>query len=218
VTVADHALQRADEVEDFQAVGVRLREALVSLAQHLASVPEVRARAPEELKGADFKGWADTAAGTFAAGRTSAELRSLLKTVSEKTWIYVNWLTHTSRANRPLAALGLDMTGQVVTAFISAMSHWRVGSPDACAWCGSLQVKVEETEPGVWTRRCVACSREEVATEPDHGAYTLTEPTDPPPVVDEDCIEPGELGIYISPREASAMLEKFDGESFLDDR
>src|SRR5450755_4773929 len=56
--VAHANLDRAQEVEDFQAVGMRLRETLLTLGERLAGLVTT-VGAAEEPKRGDFKAWAD---------------------------------------------------------------------------------------------------------------------------------------------------------------
>ncbi len=94
--VASESLDRAKEVEDFQAVGMRLRELLLTLTFKLSEL-ETRPsndRADALKKAGDFKGLANIYADSIAGGKSSQYLRSLLKATSAKTWEYVSWLTH----------------------------------------------------------------------------------------------------------------------------
>lgn len=75
----------AMRLKTFQAVGVRLRECLVSFVGETAD-DEVVPAGLESLKRSDFKGWAQPMANTLAAGDTSAHLRSYLKKLAVETW------------------------------------------------------------------------------------------------------------------------------------
>jgi hypothetical protein len=155
--VAHANLDRAQEVEDFQAVGMRLRETLLTLGERLAGLVTT-VGAAEEPKRGDFKAWADLAAGSLAAGSETKYLRGLLKSTSEKTWAYVNWLTHARHATELDARLACGMTSQVIDAFITAVTRWRLGTPERCPACGSYQLTLDYTDDE-WTKLCSTCGR-----------------------------------------------------------
>jgi len=158
--VANASLDRAKEVEDYQAVGMRLREALVSLGEQLAA--QVVDDGTERPKRADFKGWAAIGAGALAPGGGSEHLRGLLKATSEKTWAYVSWLTHARHATELDARLALDATTQVVDAFIMATTRCRVGAPERCPACGSPRLTIDYSDEGLF-RLCKTCGWESPA-------------------------------------------------------
>jgi hypothetical protein len=105
--VASESLDRAKEVEDFQAVGMRLRETLLTLAAKLAVLGYQPANGAAELQKGNFKAWASLCAESVAEGSSSQHLRALLKALSEKTWNYVAWLTHARSASKPEVGMEL---------------------------------------------------------------------------------------------------------------
>lgn len=132
------ALDEAEEAEDLQAVGVRLREALKSLSRQLEAALELSpADAP---KAGDFLGWALTFADRTAPGKSNERLRSYLKNTARVTWELVNWLTHAENATRHDAEIALNATDNVVTSFLygivrsaMALSDVRGALPTGCA-------------------------------------------------------------------------------------
>jgi hypothetical protein len=106
--VASESLDRAREVEDFQAVGMRLRETLLTLAAKLADLGYQADAGASELQKGNFKAWASVCAESVATGSSTQYLRALLKALSEKTWNYVAWLTHARAAGRPDAQIALS--------------------------------------------------------------------------------------------------------------
>jgi hypothetical protein len=98
--VAGDSLDRAREVEDFQAVGMRLRETLLTLAAKLAGLGYQTDAGAADLQQGNFKAWASVCGEAVAAGSSAQHLRALLKALSEKTWNYVAWLTHARSAGR----------------------------------------------------------------------------------------------------------------------
>jgi hypothetical protein len=83
---AVEALSIATEAEDFQAVGMRLRECLVSFASEVADdhlVPE----GGEKPQAANVIAWADLLINELARGSSADCLRSYLKKLTKETWI-----------------------------------------------------------------------------------------------------------------------------------
>jgi predicted RNA-binding Zn-ribbon protein involved in translation (DUF1610 family) len=154
---AGAALNEADEAEDFQAVGMRLRECLIAFAQETAaeaSVPE----STERPKRSDFKGWAELIAQAASPGRHGVQIRSYLRALSRETWDLVNWLTHAANATRADADMAVDATGHLLTAFSLALIREQHGKPFRCPSCGSYQVTMlyESVEDATFLV-CEAC-------------------------------------------------------------
>jgi len=127
-----------DEAENFQAVGVRLRECLVSFIGETRSddlVPAGQA-AP---KASDFNGWTELLANYLAAGNSASALRSYLKKLALETWGYVNWLTHAKNAVRMDAEIGLNAVEHLLGTFTAA--RLRLDQLNSrCENCGSYRV------------------------------------------------------------------------------
>ncbi|MDQ0686275.1 hypothetical protein QFZ56_005238 [Streptomyces achromogenes] len=132
------AYDGGDEAEDFQAVGVRLRECLVSFVGETSSddlVPDGK----ERPKNADFRSWSDLLANRLAEGASAAKLRSYLKKIAVETWEYVNWLTHAKNAVRIDAEIGLKAVEHLLVIFTEA--RLRLGqAATRCDECGSYMV------------------------------------------------------------------------------
>jgi hypothetical protein len=136
---AAEAHNEADEAEDVQAVGMRLREALVTFVGEIATdmmVPE----GSERPKKADFVGWTELAANTFAPGSRNARLRAYLKAIAKNTWELVNWLTHDKNATQFDGLMALDATANVLEAFSNATIRFERGETNRCPSCGSYQL------------------------------------------------------------------------------
>lgn len=127
-----------DEAETFQAVGVRLRECLVSFLGETCNdelVPEDTQRP----KNADFRGWTELLANMLTADESAGRLRSYLKKMSLETWEYVNWLTHAKNALRMDAEIGLKAVEHLLGTFTAA--RLRMGKAiTRCPECESYQV------------------------------------------------------------------------------
>jgi len=148
---AFEAYDSGDEAENFQAVGMRLRECLLSFVDETCSA-ELVPNGTTPPKRGDFKNWTDVLASTLAPGASAAKLRSYLKKVSAETWEYVNWLTHAKNAIRMDAEIGLKMVEHLLGTFTAA----RMRSSDAltrCEQCGSYRVIAGTCEVCGWSDR-----------------------------------------------------------------
>jgi hypothetical protein len=135
---AFEAYDGGDEAEDFQAVGVRLRECLLSFVGETVR-PDIVPEGQTPPKGSDFKGWLDLLANALAAGEGSAKLRSYLKKNADESWEYVNWLTHAKNAIRIDAEIGLKLVEHLLGMFTAA--RIRLGQDGTrCDDCGSYRV------------------------------------------------------------------------------
>ncbi len=117
---AEEALERGEEAEDFQAVGMRCRESLLEMVRGMAD----RGMVPpstEPPKAADFVGWSDLIVGHVVQGNSGDELRRHLRTVAKSAWQYVNWLTHATNAVRFDARIAVESTSHVLGAFGAAV-------------------------------------------------------------------------------------------------
>ena len=135
---AFETFESGDEAENFQAVGVRLRECLVSFVGETRSEDLVPAgHAPP--KGSDVMGWTGLLASYMAAGEDSSKLRSYLRKIAAETWEYVNWLTHAKNAVRTDAEIGLKAVEHLLGTFTAA--RLRQGAMHSrCEGCGSYRV------------------------------------------------------------------------------
>jgi hypothetical protein len=138
-------LDRCEEAEDFQAIGMRCRECLISFIRAVADkamVPPGR----EKPQGANFKEWAELIADAIARGSSAKETRFYLKAVAESTWKLVNGLTHATGATRSDGAMVVNATQNVLAAFGTALERFESHAPDRCPRCMSYQV-VSEYRP-----------------------------------------------------------------------
>jgi len=136
---AVEALGTAREAEDFQAVGVRLRECLVSFVSDVASedlVPD-GVTAP---KGADVVGWTGLLADELARGPSAERLRSYLKKMTRETWGYVNWLTHAKNAGSYDAEIGVAAVSHLLATVTAARLRWGLRGNRRCEDCGSYSL------------------------------------------------------------------------------
>lgn len=136
---AKDRLDRAVEAEDFQAVGMQLRECLLSLAATARRRSGLQP--PVAPKDADFNGWADILFGAFCPGASNKELRQHLKNTAHETWQLVNWLTHHRRANGTAALVAVNACDAVVGNTIHVLERHRTDGAEECPLCRSRQVR-----------------------------------------------------------------------------
>lgn len=134
------ALARADEAEEFQAVGNHCRMALLELSQELGSAMMVPAGQPAP-RGDDFVAWLDLIADTIARGESAQRVRTYLKAISRGAWQLVGWLTHAKNASRHDGRLVTEATLHVIQAFGAAVLRFELGTPDRCGQCGSYRLR-----------------------------------------------------------------------------
>ena len=139
---ANEALRHAEEGEDFQAVGMRCRESLITLghvAQDLIQLPDAQARP----KRSDFRAWSEMIANAILPGPTHQERRGLLKSSAESAWKFTNWLTHARAAHFHDAEAAVGSTELTISLFTTALIRYVRGVPDCCPSCGSQRLSPE---------------------------------------------------------------------------
>jgi hypothetical protein len=170
---AADALDSAEEAEDFQAVGMRLRETLLTFISEAAS-PDMLPDGEEAPKAADFIHWSELLARHTCPGQSRARLRSYIESTLAGMWQYINWLTHTRNATQFDAELARDMVNSnlAFTSRILIRSERRV--PGRCPECGSYKLysdyRIELIEAGAdkdYVTLCEACGWEEDLEEDD---------------------------------------------------
>lgn len=129
------AMDVASEAEDFQAVGIKCRDALISLATDHADDDWVGELA-ERPKAADFKGWGNVFAERLAEDR----MRAYLKALVDKTWDLTVWLQHYSEATPDDADLVLNATQHLIGVLGLLMNRHKRGAPARCPRCASYRL------------------------------------------------------------------------------
>lgn len=164
---AADALDEADETEEFQAVGMRLREALLAFVKAVA--PAVTISAGEQApKMGDFVHWAEMIADTIAQGPSSARVRGYLKATSKSTWELVAWLTHEAGATRMDGSLAVSAVAHVLASYGAALVRYERGEPDSCPSCGSYRLSSYQDPDragDVYVTICEACGWEDLSDD-----------------------------------------------------
>ncbi len=152
--------EKGIEVEDYQSVGMQLREALLSLISLMRRRVEIET-ADEQPKEADFKLWSELIIGQLCAGAQNKTLRQYLKTASEKTWQLVNWLTHNRNANKTVSSIALRACGSLFESYLELLIRSKFDGSDTCPRCASKDIRSHfdiYIEPdGEYYQTCGSC-------------------------------------------------------------
>jgi hypothetical protein len=136
---ASEALERADEVADYQIIGVRCRESLLSFVGAAQRVLPRTAK-EEPPKKADLRAWTDHICSVVLPGATNEYRRALFKSTMENAWKFVNWLTHSKTSNWHDAEAAAAVTEMAITMCTSAVILHMRGVPPQCPACGSRRL------------------------------------------------------------------------------
>jgi hypothetical protein len=158
---ADQLHERAIEPEDYQAVGMQLRECLLALS----SVMQRLVRLPIDVdkpQAANFIAWSELLLNALCPGEQNKTLRQYLKSHSDKTWQLVNWLTHSKSANKMASQIALNATSTVVGGLM--LLERREASDDVptqCPVCSSRKIRshfdIDIGESGAYYESCATC-------------------------------------------------------------
>lgn len=137
---AESRFERAVEPDEFQAVGMHLRESLISLihaTRRRADLP-ARTELPQE---ANFVSWSELLMNHLCGGSSNKELRHHLKNISKGTWQLVNWLTHDRSANKTAASVAIHSCQTTIEHFIRVLARSRTDKTEECPVCKSRNVR-----------------------------------------------------------------------------
>ena len=154
---AEQLHDRAIEPEDYQAVGMQLRECLLVCS----SVMQQQVQLPtnvERPQAANFKAWSDLIFNAICPGEQNKTLRQYLKSHSDTTWQLVNWLTHSKSADKIASRIALNATGVVMTNLIFLVR--RDADDDAstqCPVCSSRNTRSHYSDRGGFYETCATC-------------------------------------------------------------
>ena len=137
---ADARHDAAVEAEDFQAVGMLLREALISLIGAIRRLSEI----PQEVdrpQDANFIAWIELLMNHLCGGGSNKELRQHLKNLSKEAWQLSNWLTHTKSASRTASSIAIHTCQTVVGHMMQILKQEQQDQTDLCPICKSRDVR-----------------------------------------------------------------------------
>lgn len=154
---AAEKLEKADEAEAFQAVGLNLRESLIAFSNSIASDNIIYVE-KETPKAGDFVQWSQLFADTIARGSSSKETRSYLKALSKSTWQLINWLTHSSSVVWFDGTIAIDAVSMLLFTFDMVLIRYERGTPNKCPKCFSYRVIADyRSNLDIYVSLCEAC-------------------------------------------------------------
>jgi len=179
---AEEALAKADEADEFQAIGALCRECLLAFVKEAATVVGAPTGV-EPPKAGDFINWSDHVADTIAGGGSNERRRGYLKTTAKVTWQLVQSVIHDANATRYDAKLAVDATGWIVSAFANTLLRFEHGHPERCPQCGSYRlssVYVSNEDEAIDEKQhfveCERCGWESERTVARYGEKPLKKP------------------------------------------
>lgn len=139
---ASDALGQAQNVSDYQAIGVRCREALLTFIGAAQDVHEWDAVA--KPKRADFRAWVEIICNEALPGDGHKERRHLMKSLLSDAWTFSNWLTHSKSATWHDAEIATSTVEHALGLASSLVIRQSRGVPEQCPECGSPHLSPEE--------------------------------------------------------------------------
>jgi hypothetical protein len=130
----------AVEAEDYQAVGMQLRECLISLIAAIRRRLELPPNT-ELPQDSNFIGWTTFMIDQCCPGSSHKELRQYLRGVTKDTWQLVNWLTHHRNANTTASSIAIHGCDTVVGHFIQILVRDKTDNVEKCPMCKSRDVR-----------------------------------------------------------------------------
>lgn len=181
----------AVEAEDYQAVGMQLREGLISLVAALRRRCELP-KDSEQLQASNFVGWTDVLMNHLCGGGSNKELRQHLKNIAKEAWQLVNWLTHARSANHTASSIAIHSCQTVIGHFIQVLERQKRDAAEHCPVCKSRNIRthfdIAIPPDGRYYVSCGVCDwtdhpgyREESDENPATDVQQTVNPTSPPP-------------------------------------
>lgn len=150
----------AVEAEDYQAVGMLLREGLISLIGALrrrTALPE----GIERPQDSNFNSWTDILMNQLCGGGSDKELRQHLKNTAKEAWQLVNWLTHARNATKTASFIAIHSCQTTIGNFIRVLERSSTDKTDQCPICRSRNVRthfdIALPPDGNYYTSCGAC-------------------------------------------------------------
>ncbi|SFA68736.1 hypothetical protein SAMN04515620_1012 [Collimonas sp. OK607] len=192
---AQGRFESAVEAEDYQSVGMLLREALVSVVAALRRRTEIPPEV-EQPQAANFIVWTDVLMNQLCGGGSNKELRQHLKNTAKEAWQLANWLTHSRSADKTAAAIAIGSCETVIGHFIMLLERQRVGGTETCPACKSRDIRshfdVDIGLDGDYFLSCGACdwhSHPDYSTNDDAPHEAPDEVAETVPSVTSSCRE-----------------------------
>jgi hypothetical protein len=152
--------ERAIEAVDHQAVGMQLRECLLSLMSAIRRRVEI-ADLAERPQDANFTSWMEILINRLCGGAHNKDLRQYLKTTAEKTWQLVNWLTHDRNANQTASSIAISASDTLIGHAAQLLQRAKTDYIETCPLCLSRNIRSHfdiNIEPdGAYYTTCGQC-------------------------------------------------------------
>jgi hypothetical protein len=136
------ALGQAQNIADYQAIGMRCRETLLAFVAAAQDIAEWTAEGAP--KRADFRARSDLICNVALAGSGQKERRHLFKSLLADAWVFANWLTHAQSATWHDAEAAETTVGHVLGLAMSLVIRHIRSVPEVCPACGSPHLSPEE--------------------------------------------------------------------------
>jgi hypothetical protein len=137
---AEKNLEAAVEAEDYQSVGMQLRECLISLVGAVRRRVERKPQA-EIPQDANFVAWSSVLADQLCPGDSDKELRQFLKGAAKGAWQLVNWTTHYRNADEPVCSIALQACSNLIGHFIQILERNKREKTKNCPLCNSRDIR-----------------------------------------------------------------------------
>jgi len=137
---AKRQYERAVEATDYQAVGMQLRECLISLVAAVRRRVEVKSNV-QRPQDANVTEWTDLLLDQLCGGSSNQRLRKYLKNTANYTWQLVNWLTHDRDANDTATSIAIHACDTMVGHFVQLLMRGRTDNTEECPVCKSRNVR-----------------------------------------------------------------------------
>ena len=151
---------RAVEAEDYQAVGMQLRECLLALIAAARRRVQFAAGAASP-QDANFIEWSNVLMDRLCSGSSNEHLRQHLKHLAKETWQLVNWLTHAKNADKTASTIAIHSCDTVVGHFIQVVQRQQTEAIENCPICKSRNIRThfdpEIGEDGDYYLSCSVC-------------------------------------------------------------
>lgn len=169
--------ERAIEAEDYQAVGMQLRECLLALvtATRRRARFEPEAASPQD---ANFIEWSNLLMDALCSGPHNQSLRQHLKHLARDTWQLANWLTHARDADKTASSIAIHSCSTVVGHFIQILERQQTSAVEQCPLCKSRNIRThfdpEIGEDGDYYLSCGVCEWDNHPEDEELPANTQT--------------------------------------------
>jgi hypothetical protein len=144
---AKHRHDRAIEAEDFQSVGMQLRECLISFIAAMRRAANITSDV-EHAQDSNFLAWSSVLMDMLCPGDSNKELRQYLKNTAKDTWQFVNWLTHDRNASEVTSSIAIHGCDTVIGHFIQVLHRSKTEKVKECPLCKSRDIR-PHYDPGI---------------------------------------------------------------------